>query len=160
MEELESNYKKIAESINEMIPCDWEKVWMYAEILDDSAGITFYFTEPNNEECVYGDDIPERYKVSNSIYNHLLVELCEAFEELKNEYIKNDLGAWTTATLQLEKSGKFSIEYGYEDVYSLGIDNIQRVEVWEYETFGFLPDDEDDKEAVLNYLKNKEENNN
>ncbi|MER3125117.1 TIGR01741 family protein [Bacillus pumilus] len=159
MEELEVKYKKIAEAINEMIPCDWEKIWMYAEILDDSAGITFYFTEPNNEEYVYGDDIPERYKVSSSIYNHLLVELCEAFEELKNEYIKNDLGAWTTATVQLEKSGKFSIDYGYADVYSLGIDNIQRVEVWEYETFGFLPDDEEDKEAVLNFIKNKQENN-
>ncbi|MCW4360015.1 antitoxin YezG family protein, partial [Bacillus altitudinis] len=28
MEGLELNYKKIAEAINEMIPCDWDKVWM------------------------------------------------------------------------------------------------------------------------------------
>lgn len=41
MEELEKDYKKISESINEIIPCDWDKVWVYAEILDDSAGITF-----------------------------------------------------------------------------------------------------------------------
>ncbi|WP_123796462.1 immunity protein YezG family protein, partial [Bacillus altitudinis] len=45
-------------------------------------------------------------------------------------------------------------DFGYEDVYSLGIDNVQRIAVWEYETFGFLPEDEEDKEAVLNYLKN------
>ncbi|BAT48802.1 uncharacterized protein BTUAT1_16680 [Bacillus altitudinis] len=158
MEGLELNYKKIAEAINEMIPCDWDKVWMYAEILDDSAGITFYFTEPNNEERVYGHDIPKRYSVSNSTYKHLFVELSEILEELKKEYIKNGLGAWTTATLELEKSGKFSTDFGYEDVYSLGIDNVQRIAVWEYETFGFLPEDEEDKEAVLDYLKNKEEN--
>ncbi|MFP3812684.1 immunity protein YezG family protein [Bacillus pumilus] len=158
MEELEINYKKIAESINELIPCDWDKVWMYAEILDDSAGITFYFTESNSEEYIYGHDIPERYRVSNSIYNHLLVELSDKFRELKKEYIKYDLGVWTTATLQLESSGKFTIEYGYDDVYSLGIDNVQRIAVWEYETFGFLPDDEEDKEAVLNYIKNKDDN--
>lgn len=30
----------------------------------------------------------------------------------------------------------------YEEVYSLGIDNIQRVEVWEYKTFGSLPKNE------------------
>ncbi|MBG9912801.1 hypothetical protein ABD83_15445 [Bacillus xiamenensis] len=160
MEELEVNYKKIAETIDEMIPCDWDKVWMYAEILDDSAGINFYFTEPNNKERIYGHDIPERYSVSDSVYDHLLVELSEALEELKKEYIKNSLGAWTTATLELERSGKFSIDYGYEDVYSLGIDHIQRRAVWKYETFGFLPEDEEDKEAVLNFIKNKEDNNN
>ena len=104
---------------------------------------------------IYGHDIPERYRVSNSIYNHLLVELSDKFRELKKEYIKYDLGVWTTATLQLESSGKFTIEYGYDDVYSLGIDNVQRIAVWEYETFGFLPDDEEDKEAVLNYIKIK-----
>ncbi|MFJ5965579.1 immunity protein YezG family protein [Bacillus sp. NPDC093026] len=82
----------------------------------------------------------------------------KAFERLKEEYIKNDLGAWTTATLQSEQSGKFSIEYGYEDIYSIGLNGVQRKAVWEYETFGFLPDDEEDKEAVLNYLKKKESN--
>ncbi|MGE6632173.1 immunity protein YezG family protein [Bacillus sp. NPDC077027] len=160
MEELEQYYKKIAETTDKMIPCDWDKVWMYAEILDDSAGITFCFNETNSEERVYGDDIPERYRVSDSVYDHLLVELCEAFEELKNEYIKNDLGAWTTATVQLEKSGKFAIDYGYEDILNIGLYGIQRIEVWEYETFGILPKNEKNKEIVLNYIKNKEENNN
>ncbi|MCP1530054.1 immunity protein YezG family protein [Bacillus sp. FSL W8-0920] len=158
MEELEINYKKIAESINELIPCDWDKVWMYAEILDDSAEIVFYFNEQNEKEYVNGHQIPHKYNVSKSTYIHLLYELSEIFEELKKTYIQNDLGAWTTATLQLDVSGKFTIDFGYEDVYSLGIDNIQRIAVWEYETFGFLPEDEEDKEAVLNYLKNKDDN--
>ncbi|KJF45744.1 immunity protein YezG family protein [Bacillus altitudinis] len=159
MESIERYYKKIAETINEMIPCDWDKVWMYAEILDDSAGINFYFTETNNEERIYGHHIPERYSVSDYVYDHLLVELSEDFEELKKEYIKNGLGTWTTATLELERSGRFSIDYGYEDILNTGLYGIQRREVWEYKTFGILPEDEEDKEAVLNYIKNKEENN-
>lgn len=93
------------------------------------------------------DKIPHKYI-------HLLYELSKVFEGLKKAYIQNDLGAWTTATLQLDDSWKFTIEYEYEDVY-LGIDNVQRIAVWEYETFGFLPEDEEDKEAVLNYLKIK-----
>ncbi|WP_111292579.1 immunity protein YezG family protein [Bacillus safensis] len=159
MEELEVNYKNIAETIDEMIPCDWDKVWMYAEILDDSAGITFYFTEPNNEERVYGDDIPKKYSVSGSIYDHLLYKLSKHFRNLKKAHIENDLGVWTTATLQLEKAGKFTIDYGYEDILNIGLYGIQRVEVWEYETFGILPENEKNKETVLNYIKNKEENN-
>ncbi|WP_144678749.1 immunity protein YezG family protein [Bacillus altitudinis] len=158
MESIEHYYKKIAESINELIPYDWDKVWMYAEILDDSAGITFCFNETNSEEYVYGHEIPLKYNVSKSTYIHLLYELSKTFEELKKAYIQNDLGAWTTATLQLDKTGKFSIDYGYEDILSIGLYGIQRRAVWEYKTFGFLPEDEKDKEAVLNYLKNKEEN--
>ncbi|MFS2248605.1 immunity protein YezG family protein [Bacillus sp. A31] len=96
------------------------------------------------------DKIPHKYI-------HLLYELSKVFEGLKKAYIQNDLGAWATATLQLDDSWKFTIEYEYEDVY-LGIDNVQRIAVWEYETFGFLPEDEEDKEAVLNYLKNKVKN--
>ncbi|MCM2988292.1 antitoxin YezG family protein [Bacillus safensis] len=160
MESIEHFYKKIAESINEMIPCNWDKVWMYAEILDDSAEIIFYFNEQNGETYVTGHEIPHKYNVRKSTYIHLLYELSKIFEELKKEYIKNSLGAWTTVTLQLDYTGKFSIEYGYDDVYSLSIDNVQRIAVWEYEMFGFLPGDEEDKEVVLNYIKNKEENNN
>ncbi|MEW6977556.1 TIGR01741 family protein [Bacillus sp. A015] len=159
MESLDRYYKEIAESINEIIPCDWDKVWMYAEILDDSAGITFYFTEPNSEELIFGHDISKKYEVSKSIYNSLLFELSEIFEELKKEYTKNGLGAWTTATIELEKSGKFSIDYGYEDILNIGLYGIQRIEVWEYETFGLLPENEKNKEIVLNHIKNKKENN-
>ncbi|MEC0985401.1 immunity protein YezG family protein [Bacillus safensis] len=158
MEKIEENYKEIAEIINEMIPVEWDKVWMYAEIVDDSSEVNFYFCNPGNEELIYGHNIPEKYSVSNSIYKELLLKLLHSFEDLKKEYVKNGLGDWSTAILKMEQPGKFSIEYGYEDIYSLGIDGDQRIAVWEYETFGFLPDDEEDKEAVLNYIKNKDDN--
>ena len=72
MEELEKNYKQIAESINELIPCDWDKVWMYGEILDDSAEIVFYFKEQNGNEYVNGHQIPHKYSVNKSTYIHLV----------------------------------------------------------------------------------------
>ncbi|APT49680.1 MULTISPECIES: TIGR01741 family protein [Bacillus] len=158
MEKIEENYKEIAEIINEMIPVEWDKVWMYAEIVDDSSEVNFYFCNPGSEELIYGHNIPEKYSVSNSIYKELLLKLLHSFEDLKKEYVKSGFGDWSTAILKMEQPGKLSIEYGYEDIYSLGIDGDQRIAVWEYETFGFLPDDEEDKEAVLNYIKNKDDN--
>ncbi|CAL8895696.1 immunity protein YezG family protein [Bacillus pumilus] len=158
MEKIEENYKEIAAIINEMIPVEWNKVWMYAEIVDDSSEVNFYFCNPDSEELIYGHNIPEKYSVSNSIYKKLLLKLLHSLENLKKEYIKNGFGDWSTAIIKMEQPGKFSIEYGYEDIYSLGIDGDQRIAVWEYEKFGFLPDDEEDKEAVLNYLKNKDNN--
>ncbi|RST64205.1 DUF600 family protein [Bacillus pumilus] len=158
MEKIEENYKEIAAIINEMIPVEWNKVWMYAEIVDDSSEVNFYFCNPDSEELIYGHNIPEKYSVSNSIYKKLLLKLLHSLENLKKEYIKDGFGDWSTAIIKMEQPGKFSIEYGYEDIYSLGIDGDQRIAVWEYEKFGFLPDDEEDKEAVLNYLKNKDNN--
>ncbi|TYS31220.1 immunity protein YezG family protein [Bacillus pumilus] len=158
MEKIEENYKEIAAIINEMIPVEWDKVWMYAEIVDDSLEVNFYFCNSDSEELIYGHNIPEKYSVSNSIYKKLLLKLLHTLENLKKEYIKNGFGDWSTAIIKMEQPGKFSIEYGYEDIYSLGIDGDQRIAVWEYEKFGFLPDDQEDKEAVLNYLKNKDNN--
>ncbi|MES9728472.1 immunity protein YezG family protein, partial [Bacillus safensis] len=78
--------------------------------------------------------------------------------QLREEYTKEQSDKWTTVKMKLTYSGKMSTDFGYDDVFSLGIDNIQRIAVWEYETFGFLPDDEEDKEAVLNFIKNKDDN--
>ncbi|MGY8623406.1 immunity protein YezG family protein, partial [Bacillus safensis] len=64
MEKIEENYKEIAEIINEMIPVEWDKVWMYAEIVDDSSEVNFYFCNPDSEELIYGHNIPEKYSVS------------------------------------------------------------------------------------------------
>lgn len=41
-------YQKIAEQINEIIPSEWEKVALYAEILDDSSEVYFFFSTPQN----------------------------------------------------------------------------------------------------------------
>ncbi|MEH7231861.1 immunity protein YezG family protein, partial [Bacillus safensis] len=43
LEKLDSLYGEIAETVNEMIPKEWDEVCLYAEILDDSAEINFYY---------------------------------------------------------------------------------------------------------------------
>ncbi|KQU12195.1 hypothetical protein ASG46_06550 [Bacillus sp. Leaf49] len=156
--EMESLYREIAKNLNEMIPVEWDTIWMYAEMLDDSASALFYFTVPNKEEYFYSHNIPDQYQVSEDIYDSLLINLQRKLRQLREEYTKEQSDKWTTVKMEFTYSGKMSTDFGYDDVFSLGIDNIQRIAVWEYETFGFLPDDEEDKEAVLNFIKNKEEN--
>ncbi|MFS3913486.1 immunity protein YezG family protein [Bacillus australimaris] len=151
-------YQKIAGLINNNIPVEWGNVRLYAEVVKHETEITFYFNKKGGKEFIYGHNIPELFNISESVYVNFLVELTRLFRQLKTFYEKNNYGSWTNFTLEMEYSGKFSIEYGYEDIFSLGIDGDQRIAVWEYETFGFLPDDEEDKEAVLNYLKNKDNN--
>lgn len=145
-------YQKIAEHLNEMIPSQWKKIILYAEILDDSADIYFYFTTPNNSDYLFSHYIPEHFDVSEEIYDQLLIELQELFEELKEEFKLGNQDIWTNLTLKLENTGKFSIDYNYDDVLSSELDDLQRRDVWKYQNLGILPKDEDDKEFVINYL--------
>ena len=41
---MEQLYQKIAEKINDMIPSEWMRVTLYAEILDDSREVYFSLT--------------------------------------------------------------------------------------------------------------------
>lgn len=74
------------------------------------------------------------------------------FEELKEEFKLGNQDIWTNLTLKLENTGKFSIDYNYDDVLSSELDDLQRRDVWKYQNLGILPTDEDDKEFVINYF--------
>ncbi|MBD0408796.1 antitoxin YezG family protein [Bacillus sp. 1021] len=145
-------YQKIAEQINEMIPSQWKKIVLYAEILDDSADIYFYFTTLNNSDYLFSHYIPEHFEVSEEIYDQLLIELQELFEELKAEFKLGNQDIWTNLTLKLENTGKFSIDYNYDDVLSSQLDDLQRRDVWKYQNLGILPADEEDRKFIEEYL--------
>ncbi len=89
--------------------------------------------------------------VSEEIYDQLLIELQELFEELKEEFKLGNQDIWTNLTLKLENTGKFSIDHNYDDVLLSELDDLQRRDVWKYKNLGILPKDEDDKEFVVSY---------
>ncbi|WP_259425108.1 antitoxin YezG family protein [Bacillus velezensis] len=151
-EKMGELYQKIAEHLNEMIPSQWEKIVLYTEILDDSADIYFYFTTPNNSDYLFSHYIPEYFDVSEEIYDQLLIELQELFEELKEEFKLGNQDIWTNLTLKLENTGKFSIDYNYDDVLSSELADLQRRDVWEYQNLGILPADEEDRKFIEEYL--------
>ncbi|MCG1016787.1 immunity protein YezG family protein [Bacillus velezensis] len=151
-EKMGELYQKIAEHLNEMIPFQWKKIVLYAEILDDSADIYFYFTTPNNSDYLFSHNIPEHFDVSEEIYDQLLIELQELFEELKEEFKLGNQDIWTNLTLKLENTGKFSIDYNDDDVLSSELDDLQRRDVWKYQNLGILPADEEDRKFIEEYL--------
>ncbi|MGG0000578.1 immunity protein YezG family protein [Bacillus velezensis] len=151
-EKMGELFQKIAEHLNEMIPFQWEKIVLYAEILDDSADIYFYFTTPNNSDYLFSHYIPEHFDVSEEIYDQLLIELQELFEELKEEFKLGNQDIWTNLTLKLENTGKFSIDYNDDDVLLSELDDLQRRDVWKYQNLGILPKDEDDRKFIEEYL--------
>ncbi|WP_111292757.1 immunity protein YezG family protein [Bacillus safensis] len=156
LEKLDTLYGEITHTINEMIPKDWEEVCLYAEILDDSAEINFYYRLKGESEYRYSHNIPEDHHVSESIYNEFLIKLHDLFEELQQVYELINPEKWTNLTLKLNANGKFSLELDYEDVLNQGINGSQRRAIWVYENLGILPKRKSVREFLDQYIKTKE----
>lgn len=92
---LEKTYLQITDVIGKIIPADWSKIVLYAEILYGSREVYFFFQTPENDEYIYSHDIPEQFQVSKKIYTELLIDLQELFKQLHNEFKENNPEAWT-----------------------------------------------------------------
>lgn len=160
LEKLDSLYGEIAQTVNEMIPKEWDEVCLYTEILDDSAEINIYYRLKGETKFLYSHNIPEDHHVSKSIYNDFLIKLHDLFEELQQAYELINPEKWTNLTLKLDANGKFSLDLNYDDVLNQGINGSQRRAIWAYENLGILPKRKSVKEFLDQYIKNKEKGNN
>ncbi|AMA51386.1 hypothetical protein AN935_03555 [Bacillus inaquosorum] len=145
-------YQLISQKLNDIIPCEWTKIYLYAEVLNDSTMVLFYFKTSEKHQLIYSQDIPAQYNVSKDIFKTLLREIREIFEELRVEHKKNIDQIWTNLTLTLESNGQFQLDYNDDDILASELDGYQRIALWEYNTLGILPEDEDDKEFLISYL--------
>ncbi|HDR7619421.1 TPA: DUF600 family protein, partial [Bacillus mycoides] len=49
--EMNKLYREIAETVNEMIPEEWEKFYFYAQISETGGGTYFFYNTPENRKC-------------------------------------------------------------------------------------------------------------
>lgn len=106
---MQDLYQLIGEKLNDIIPGEWTKIYLYAEVLDDSTMVLFHFRTPENNQIIYSQDIPSHYNVSKDIFKTLLRELRELFEELRTEHRNNNDDVWTNLTLTLDRRDRKSV---------------------------------------------------
>ncbi|RIX50802.1 DUF600 family protein [Paenibacillus nanensis] len=155
-QQLNQMYPLIAQHIIGMIPDGkWNEIYLYAEIIDGSREVYFYFNTSENEEFVYSHDIPDKYSVSEMAYDDLLLELQRIFSELRQIFIDNDQKPWTNLTFTLKSPGKMKIHYDYEDVINSEVSPTQRQMIFEYKHLGLFPSNEKDRKFVEDYVKSR-----
>ncbi|KEO81577.1 immunity protein YezG family protein [Tumebacillus flagellatus] len=152
---MEEMYRIIGQTLHEIIPGEWKKIVLYAEVLDDSSEVFFYFQTPQNDEFEYSHLIPELYGVDETIYTDILFELHDHFRSLQNEFMQQGQSVWSSLTLVLESTGKFKIDYDYQNPVESELDDYQRQFVWEYRNLGKWPKSEDNQKWLEDHLKNK-----
>ncbi len=144
-------YQKIANTLNETIPEEWDKVYMYGEVVEDVSEAFFNYYPKGSNESVYSHNIPEEFEISEDEYNKLWMQLLDNLEELQNAFKNNGEEIWTNLTFILDSAGSFKIDYDYTDLSES--DDMERHIIWDYKYLGIEPEDEDDKEFLADYLK-------
>lgn len=139
--QLAEIYNKLASKIASMIPVEWKKFYYLGEVENDklSWSSVFYFEEAVKGEVVKSHSIPEKYNVSNEIYEELLNEVNELLLELYECFQNNEQALWNQVSLSVDNTGDFDINYLYDVINEDDGGQVKREIVWAYETFQFMP---------------------
>ncbi|WP_018665064.1 immunity protein YezG family protein [Heyndrickxia acidiproducens] len=128
-ENMEKAYQKIANTLNSMIPEEWSRVLLYAEIREGYAHIFFYYYPIQSKQPVYSLKIEENFTIDIQSYNELENLLYDYCEELWNEFGVQQQEQWTSLTFILKNNGKMNIHYQYDDLSQ--IDPTSKRKQWE-----------------------------
>lgn len=141
---LRAIYSKIQKQLFYMIPEKWEKICLYASIMEQvnnlQTGEMFFYYYPTgllkkNPINVY--EIPNKFNIDEKEYMKLvdklysiITELREAFKESKEEKM------WTNLTITIENL-KFNVEYSYEDLTGSKYTSYDRHIIWKCKYLNF-----------------------
>lgn len=148
-EKLNKYYVKIAEKLDEMIPIEWDRVVLFAEEFGDVSSANFYFYIKGKDKPILSSSIPEKFDVSEEIYDRLWRELIAINKDL---WIKNkkEQQPWEIMIFYLDDDWKFKIEFEYE--IDKEIDTYERLIRLAYNKLGIIPNDDYAKELLQEYL--------
>lgn len=151
---MEEIYEKIANKVNEIIPEEWDKLYMYAEVSEGASEVFFYYYPKGKNTPIYNLDIGDVFEIDEDEFDEMSMELNDYFERLREEFKKNKQEPWTNLTLVLESTGKFNIDYDYTDL-SEADSYVQHI-IWRYKHLGIqpAPDRKRDVNIIQDYLKN------
>ena len=142
-------YSEIAEKLDEMIPCEWEKVYLYAEETGDVSSAGFYFYTAD-DELHYSESIPTNYDVTEVEFATLLRELWKINKNLWLEFENANEPTWCAFTFELNKDWKFNIRYQYER--NSEISSKERRIRWAFDELGIVPKGKNGKKLLKEYL--------
>lgn len=141
---LRTIYSKIQKQLFFMIPEKWEKICLYASIMEQvnnlQTGEMFFYYYPTgllkkNPINVY--EIPNKFNIDEKEYMKLvdklygiINELREVFKESKEEKM------WTNLTITIENL-KFNVEYSYEDLLGSKYTSYDRHIIWKCKNLNF-----------------------
>jgi uncharacterized protein (TIGR01741 family) len=147
---MEDLYQKAAEILSNLIPVPWKKIYLYAEVSDDSRQVFFYFYPEDKNAPIYSLDIINKYNVEDQFFEELEDELYDVFTELWNLFEIQKQEKWTNLTFILDNSGEFNIDYNYNDWAEA--DSYEEQIIWEYTYLNKITEEDRPRAIIEKYL--------
>ena len=123
--EIEDMYEPIGELVTREIPEDFSKLWFYFRKDDECSDMMIYYQIPSDTKNVF-PFMPSA---------ELLGELDDTLRKLW-ELSKREGTQWTTATLQLDGEGNFTMDYSYDTITDVPLHELD--EQWQKKYLGNL----------------------
>lgn len=140
---LRNIYSKIQTQLFYMIPEKWDKIYLYASIIDKTnniqTGEMFFYYFPKgilkkNPVNVY--EIPSKFNIDEKAYIKLVDKLYETIKLLRKEFENSKEKLWSNLTISIENL-KFHVEYNYENLLNSSYNSYDRHIVWKYKNLAF-----------------------
>ncbi|MGP4079139.1 immunity protein YezG family protein [Pseudalkalibacillus sp. R45] len=151
--EMEKLYQSIGSTVIELIPEQWEKVYIYGQVEEDNGQVFFYYLPIGESEYIYSLDIEDHFDIDDEYFNLKNYELLQQFQLLRKEFERNNQELWSGVTFIIDHNGNFKINYDYDDSERGAYEN--KV-IWEYRYLNIRPEDEWEQKVINSYLKDKE----
>ncbi|PEQ04807.1 antitoxin YezG family protein [Bacillus toyonensis] len=149
--EMNRLYREIAETVNEMIPEDWNKFYFYAQISENGGGTYFFYNTLENKQYKYSVEIPFKYQIVEDEFERKEDVLYKLSKELRKAFKDNEQELWYCFTIYLESSGKFKLHYDYTNWFDTEYSFSDQMIIWKNKYLGEVPNDENYKALIDKY---------
>jgi len=112
-ERIEAYYPTIGQAFYDVLP-DFSDAWLTIEITEDVWGAEAFYKDGTDTVKYLSEGLEEAER--------LFKDMRKTFKETGND-------PFTQATFFLKENGKFSIDFGYEDVSDFGLTD-ERRDAW------------------------------
>lgn len=152
-ERLNVLYKEIAETVDSMIPVEWNEFYFYAQVSESGGGTYFFFNsiaDPLKFE--YSLKIPMNYEINETEFDERERKLLSLAEEMRTIFANNEQDLWYSFTLSFEHTGKLKVHFDYTNWFETSYNFNNQMVIWKYKYLHEVPTIEKHKEIIDKYL--------
>ena len=137
-ESLKKIYEEIRKNIYVMIPEKWDKLYLYASVIDDVTSkytgemFLYYFPKgilKKNPVNIY--EVPSKFNIDEKQYLELANNLYNSIVKLRRKMIQEDEKIWSNITISIEGI-TCRVEYNYDDLQNSIFTNEDRRVIWRF----------------------------
>ena len=157
-------YKDIQHSLFDMIPEKWNKIFLYASVMDgrnklETGEMYFYYIPKGilKREPVNVYEVPNKFNLDENAYFKMADDLYGVIKKLRKEYISVNREIWSNVVISIEDY-MFKVEYGFENLASSPYSSYDRHLVFRYKYLktGLNSYNKREKQMVLDFIDKEE----